>query len=230
MSDQKSVLRHELKYSLCERDYLWLRDRVAAAMPLDAHADPGTRRYHIRSLYFDDAYDSALYEKVEGNDSRKKYRIRIYRLSDGYILLEKKSKVAYYTVKDSVEISRAQCDGILKGDWNAIRSGDSPLLREFYGAARSQALRPKVLVDYYREAYVHPAGNIRVTFDLNIHSGQYATGLFSGAAPVPVLKPHEHVMEVKYDHFLPLHLRALIQGASGQRIAVSKYVLCRRFH
>lgn len=230
MSEQRNVLRHELKYSLSERDYLWLKERVAAVMRLDTHADPATRRYHIRSLYFDDAYDSALYEKVDGDMSRRKFRIRIYRMSDRFILLEKKSKIAYYTAKDSVAISRIQCDRILRGDWDTLSPGDSPLLREFYGAIKAQGLRPKVIVDYHREAYVHPLSNVRITFDLDIHSGQYVTDLFSGAAPLPVLAPHEHVMEVKYDHFLPSHIKALIQGMPGQRIAVSKYVLCRRYH
>jgi len=38
------------------------------------------------------------------------------------------------------------------------------------------------------------------------------------------------VLEVKFDNFIPSHIRAIIQGIPGQRTAVSKYVLCRRFH
>ena len=231
MSDRKKVLRHELKYRLNERDYLWLRNRVAALMPLDTHADPESRGYHIRSLYYDDAYDSALFEKVDGDLSRQKYRIRIYQFSDRYILLEKKVKAAYCTVKDSARISREQCDRILSGDYGVLYESPKPLLREFYGAITSRQLRPKVLVDYFREAYTYPAGNIRITFDLDIHSGQYAQDLFSGRpSSLPVLPCGQHVMEVKYDAFLPASIRALIQGMPGERIAVSKYVLCRRFH
>ena len=231
MNDQTRVLRHELKYMLNERDYHWLRNRIAALMPLDIHADPRSRGYHIRSLYYDDAYDSALFEKVDGDPTRQKYRIRIYQLSDSYILLEKKAKAAYCTVKDSARISRGQCDRILAGDYGVLYESPSPLLREFYGTITSRQLRPKVLVDYFREAYTYPAGNVRVTFDLDIHSGQYAHDLFSGRpSALPVLPKGQHVMEVKYDAFLPQHIQALIQGMSGERIAVSKYVLCRRFH
>lgn len=231
MNEQRRALRHELKYMLSERDYHWLRNRVAALMPLDTHADPHSRGYHIRSLYYDDAYDSALFEKVDGDLSRQKYRIRIYRLSDSYILLERKVKAAYCTVKDSARISREQCDRILCGDYGVLRESQSPLLMEFYGAITSRQLRPKVLVDYFREAYTYPAGNVRVTFDLGIHSGQYAQDLFSGRpSSLPVLPCGQHVMEVKYDAFLPQPVHALIQGMPGERIAVSKYVLCRRFH
>ena len=151
MNDQRTVLRHELKYMLNERDYLWLRNRVAALMPLDDHADPESRVYHIRSLYYDDAYDSALFEKMDGDISRQKYRIRIYHLCDSYILLEKKAKAVGCTVKDSVPITREQCDRILGGDYGVLYESPSPLMREFYGAITTRQLRPKVLVDYFRE-------------------------------------------------------------------------------
>jgi hypothetical protein len=231
MSEQRRVLRHELKYMLSEQDYLWLRDRVSAVMSLDAHADPIRRGYHVRSLYFDDAYDSALFEKVDGILSRRKFRIRIYQFSDRCILLEKKAKAAYYTIKDSVSITREQCDRILAGEYDVLHGAPSPVLQEFYAMAATRQFTPKVIADYFREAYVCPAGNVRVTFDLDIRSGQYARDLFSGRpSSLPVLPPGQHVMEVKFDGFLPRHIAALIQEKPGERIAVSKYVLCRRFH
>jgi hypothetical protein len=231
LAEERRVLRHELKYLISEAAYLWLRDRIATAMPLDSNADPATRGYHIRSLYFDDLLDSALFEKVDGDILRNKFRIRIYKLSYRQILLEKKSKVSYFTAKDSLALTRAQCDSILAGDFNAIYPSESALLREFYALSRTKLLKPKVLVDYFREAYVYPAGNVRITFDLNLRSGLYSNDLFSGKpSSLPVLEANTHVMEVKYGSFLPPHLRELLQGTPGQRLAISKYVLCRRFH
>jgi hypothetical protein len=231
LAEEKKVLRHELKFLISDTYYLWLRDRIAAAMPLDSNVDPTTRGYFIRSLYFDDLFDTALFEKVDGDDVRNKFRIRIYKWSDSQILLEKKSKVMYYTAKDSLRITRAQCDGILSGDYNAIYPTDSALMQEFYALIRTRYLKPKVLVDYFREAYVYPAGNVRITFDLNIRSGLYSNDLFSKRpSTVMALEPNTHVMEVKYDSFLPAHLKALLQGVPGERIAISKYVMCRRYH
>lgn len=231
MAEERRVLRHELKYLISETDYLWLRDRVATAMPLDNNADPATRGYSIRSLYFDDILDTAVFEKTQGEATRKKFRIRIYKMSDRNILLEKKSKVMYYTAKDSLRLTREQCDGILAGNYDSIYPSESPLLQEFYGLIKTKLLKPKVIVDYFREAYVYPAGNVRITFDLNLRSGLYSNDLFSGRpSSLMVLEPNTHVMEVKYDAFFPGHLRALLQGVPGQRLAVSKYVLCRRFH
>lgn len=231
MAEESKVLRHELKYYITESEYLWLRDRVAAVMPLDSFANPTTRGYGIRSLYYDDISDAALFEKADGDALRNKFRIRIYTHNKNRILLEKKSKVMYYTAKDSVTLTREQCDAVLLGNYDLIYPSESPLLREFYAQIRTKLLKPKVIVDYFREPYVYPAGNVRVTFDLNIRSGLYNQDLFSGIpASVPVLEPDTHVLEVKFDNFIPSHLKMILQGIPGQRTAVSKYVLCRRFH
>ena len=78
--------RHELKYLINEGDAALIRQRLDAALQPDAHALNG--RYHIRSLYFDDYYDTAYLDKLGGFGDRRKYRIRIYNLSDQVIRLE----------------------------------------------------------------------------------------------------------------------------------------------
>jgi hypothetical protein len=230
LSQQTKVLRHELKFIISETDYLWLRDRLAAFMPLDSNADPATRSYHIRSLYFDDPEDTALFEKADGDDYRQKFRIRTYK-STGDIVLEKKSKVIYYTAKESAGMTKEQCQAVLAGDFQGLFPSDNTLMLEFYAKLRTRALKPKVIVDYVREAYLYPSGNVRITFDRELRSGNYSVDIFSDrTSPLPVMEPGTMVMEVKYDSFFPPHIKALIQGLSGQRLAVSKYVLCRRYH
>lgn len=231
MTEENRVLRHELKYIINDHEYLWMRDRLAATMPLDRNADPATRGYFVRSLYYDDPMDSALWDKADGTKVRQKYRLRIYNHSDRRIQLERKAKVDYYTAKDSASIDREQCDRLLRGEFEAIYDPQSPLFKDFYARLRAGCYRPKVLVDYFREAYVLPVGNVRITFDRDIRSANYDVDLFSGRnGNVAVLEPHTLVMEVKYDEFLPPHIRMVLQGVVGQRMAVSKYVLCRRFH
>ena len=60
-------------------------------MKLDPHAENGG--YLIRSLYFDDYWNSAYEEKESGVLMRKKYRIRIYNYSAESIKLERKKEV-----------------------------------------------------------------------------------------------------------------------------------------
>ena len=71
--------RHELKYFINRGDMIALGHRLGGVLHPDPHADE-KGEYFIRSLYFDDAYDMAFYDKVSGNQNRDKYRIRIYNL------------------------------------------------------------------------------------------------------------------------------------------------------
>lgn len=49
--------RHELKHEIGAPELLALRQRLSAVLTSDRHSDSG--RYTVRSLYFDDARDSA---------------------------------------------------------------------------------------------------------------------------------------------------------------------------
>ena len=64
--------------------------RMKHLLKKDPHASDGG--YMIRSLYFDDYWNSAYEEKESGILMRKKYRIRIYDYSDRSIKLERKKK------------------------------------------------------------------------------------------------------------------------------------------
>ena len=99
-------LRHELKYNLGSTQYHLLRTKLKAVLKPDKHAGPNGR-YHIRSLYFDDFRNTALFEKQAGVPRRKKYRIRIYNLKDDVIKLECKNKIDYYISKEIVNLNRS---------------------------------------------------------------------------------------------------------------------------
>ena len=51
-------LRHELKYIISTGEYRCLKARLEAAMSADAHTADGGER--VRSLYFDDVFDSVF--------------------------------------------------------------------------------------------------------------------------------------------------------------------------
>ena len=168
---------------------------------------------------------------MDGVQDRQKYRIRIYNLKDSPIHLENKMKFSQMTAKASCALSRDLTDDILSGDWTRIPLGESPVLDGFYAQMRAKVLRPVVIVDYFREAYVYPVGNVRITFDKDLHTGLFSHDLFSGrSAPVPVLEPGQMILEVKYDNILPPHIQGILNTVNGQRSAISKYSLCRRFH
>ena len=88
---QQPAQRHEQKYFISQGDACYLSHLLRHTMQPDRHAD-GRGEYHIRSLYFDDCFNSAMSDKLDGVMNRHKYRIRIYNFSDRVIRLERKSK------------------------------------------------------------------------------------------------------------------------------------------
>lgn len=225
----KLPARHELKYFINPAELEALRARLQPVMDLDRHCRNG-EPYVIRSLYLDDIDNSAYYDKVAGVMSRDKYRIRIYRYSDQEIFLERKRKLGDLIQKSSVQITRRLCEQIISGDPRGLQSASSPLLQDVFVQMRTRLLRPAVIVDYVREAYTYPAENVRITFDMNLRSGLHSFDLFNAEIPtVCPLDQNTQILEVKFDNYLPDHVRGLIAGIQADRSAVSKYVLCRRF-
>ncbi len=221
--------RHELKYFINPAELEALRARLRGALEMDRHC-AGGRPYAIRSLYFDDIGDSAFYDKQAGVMHRDKYRIRIYNCSDRAIFLERKRKLGELIQKSSVQITRRLCDQLVDGNPTGLQKSANPLLQDMFVQMRTRVLRPRVLVDYAREAYVHPAEDVRITFDLRLRSGLYSRDLFN--PNVPMVCPHDRnveILEVKFDNCLPGFISALLCGVEAERSAVSKYVLCRRY-
>jgi len=221
--------RHELKYFINPAELAALRERLQPVLDLDRHCRKG-EPYAIRSLYLDDIENSAYYDKVAGVMARDKYRIRIYRYSDKEIFLERKRKLGDLIQKSSVQITRRLCEQIISGDPWGLQTASNPLLQDVYMQMRTRLLRPAVIVDYVREAYTCPAENVRITFDMNLRSGLHSHDLFNPELPtVSPLDESTQILEVKFDNYLPDHVRGLLAGVQADRSAVSKYVLCRRF-
>ncbi|MEA4869225.1 MAG: polyphosphate polymerase domain-containing protein [Christensenella sp.] len=223
--------RHELKYIISEGEHKLLSTRIKACLKQDYHAALNGGEYLIRSLYFDDPFDSALWEKASGIGSRDKFRIRIYNHSDDAIKLERKHKEGQYIKKDSVSISREDCDAIIRGNCECLKSNESPFAMQFYGMFKANHLRPKVLVDYMREPYVFPAEDVRITFDKNVRTAMRCTELFNpNAITYPVWDLSGcMILEVKFNESLPQYVQELLTLGAAQRTAASKYVFCRQF-
>ena len=221
--------RHEHKYYVSEAGYLQLRTLLSSVLSRDRHSDRNGE-YFIRSLYFDDAYDTAYHTKMDGVEKRDKYRIRIYNCSDEAIFLERKHKEGELIMKSSVRITRRLCDQLVAGKPDGLDAAQNPLIRDMFREMRLKALRPVVIVDYAREAYLHPAQNTRITFDKRLHTGLFSRDLFNaklmGVSP---LEPGRVILEVKYDRYLPEYIRSLISTVPSEHCAISKYTLCRRF-
>ena len=217
--------RHEWKHEISYGDMLVLRQRLSAVAKRDVHTVDG--KYLIRSLYFDNASDKALREKVDGVNIREKFRIRYYNNDTSLIHLEKKCKVNGLCLKESATLSAEQAQAIAAGDYEWMIKSGVPLIQELYSKMMSQGLQPKTIVDYIREPFVFAPGNVRVTLDYSIRTGMNYKGFLNpncvtvpaGDAPI--------ILEVKWDEYLPDIIRDAVQLSNCRVGAFSKYAVCR---
>ena len=220
--------RHELKYYINSAEIAALRMRLFPVMELDSHCRKGP--YAIRSLYFDDAYDSAYYDKQMGVMHRDKYRIRIYNNSDEVIFLERKRKLGDLIQKSSVRITRRLAERLIEGDPRGLHTSQNELMQDMFVQMRTKMLRPKVIVDYMREAWVHPVEDVRITLDMQLKTGLSSVDIFN--PNILTVSPHDRdveILEVKYNRAMPAHITGLLHGLNAERSAISKYVICRKF-
>ena len=225
MKSKKELFRNEWKYLISEGEKELLRLRMSPFLHLDPHADEGG--YMIRSLYFDDYWNSAYEEKEAGILMRKKYRIRIYNYSDRSIKLERKKKHGSYIFKESAPLTREEVEKILAGDYEFLLKSQNLLCREFYVECVSNMMRPRTIVDYDREPWIMDEGTVRVTFDRDVRAAIGSFDIFDPTLPtLPVLEPGKLVMEVKFTEMLPQIVRDILPPHAAEFTAVSKYVLC----
>lgn len=217
--------RHEWKHEINKSDAIAIRHRLRAVARLDEHTVDGT--YLIRSLYFDNLADKALREKLDGVNCREKFRIRYYNGDASLIHLEKKSKWNGLGNKQFCDLTADEAQSIVDGNLEWMMDSGRPLVQELYSKMLWQGLRPKIIVDYTREPFVYPPGNVRVTLDYDIRTGLGCTDFLNpncvtlpaGDAPI--------ILEVKWDAFLPDLIRDAVQLGSRRTAAFSKYAACR---
>ena len=221
----REIYRNEWKYLISWGEKELITSRIAPLLHPDPNAVNGG--YLIRSLYFDDYWNTAYEQKDAGVLERKKYRIRIYNYSDRSIKLERKKKYGAYIYKQSAKITRSEFEAILAGDYNFLLKSSQPLLQEFYVECRCHNLRPRTIVDYEREPWILDAGTVRITFDQNVRAAVGSFDIFDPSLPcLSVIDPRRLVMEVKFTEFLPKFVQDILPPPRAELTAVSKYVLC----
>ncbi len=93
-------------------------------------------------------------------------------------------------------------------------------------------LRPVVIVDYVREAYLHPAEEVRITFDKQLRTGMRSIDLFNPHVPtIPPFENNDIILEVKFNRVMPPYIANLLSTycPNALQSAISKYTWCRIF-
>lgn len=218
--------RNEYKHEISQKSRIILRSRLRKMLAHDTHCQDNS--YFIKSLYFDTLNDDALTEKINGEARREKFRIRYYNHDDHFIKLEKKVKEYNAGYKMSTQLTRPEAEAIISGDLSFLSRSDDPLKQEFCLKAKLNAMMPKVIVSYDREAFAYRPGNTRITLDSNLQASGHISDFF--------LKDHfsmkeshtDCVLEIKYDRYLPEWIREIVQVGETTSCAHSKYMIGRQ--
>ena len=219
-------LRHELKYIIDGGTYMYLRNRLLPLMKPDAHS--GDSGYRVTSIYFDDVYNSGYWQKLNGAEFRRKFRIRAYGLDPSFVSLEAKHKDGQFISKLSKRLTDEQYRALLRGDCSFMseHEGEEDVFGEYYRTDRVMKLRPRVVVDYQREALVYPFGNVRITFDRKLSACFNTMDIFAQGAQYTRIYDKEMILEVKFDNYIPDSIQAALQCINAPMQPVSKYIIC----
>jgi len=206
---QKNVMANKLS-KICQRDPF-------------SDADGG---YLVSSLYFDDYNQSAIFDKLSGISDRKKFRVRIYNYQSNVIKLERKIKREYVTEKSHIQISKEDYDTLVNGDVSFLSHIDDVVAKDFYLYYRTKNLRPRVVVEYRREAFIYKYGDVRINFDYLLKAGVFQKDLFSNGYMISAIPHDQIILEVKFTGYFPDVIRNIIQIDNLQWQSSSKYVKC----
>ncbi len=222
------MYRVEDKFLVSEKELMIIQSKLETILCKDQN-QMGQDGYNIASVYFDDNMDTCYRDAEDGIRMRKKYRIRVYDHSFDTIKLEVKYKWNNRVMKKSQTISGQQMKELMEGQplWGEKESVDSAITLFNVGIAKDM-LRPKVIVEYERTAFIYEPGNVRITLDRNIRASNdlqsFAEQREWSCDPV---YENDCVLEVKYDEFLPGFIARVLENGNMIQTAYSKYRICR---
>lgn len=220
--------RHELKYQCSIVQLQIIKSRLDRMISIDKNAPNG--HYLVRSMYFDNYANRCYYENEIGASPREKFRIRIYNASDEKISLECKRKERGKIYKTSCCISKEQFYALTNNRKIEDISNKNSLLQKFYYLMKTELFRPVIIVEYDRIPYVYKDGNVRITIDKNIRSTIDFEHFFeSNLSTRDIMLSGQHLLEVKFDEFLPDFIKETLELSDLRRTTFSKYYLCRKF-
>ena len=219
--------RVEDKYIGSLQELLILQARVGSVLKADRnqYADLG---YCVTSVYFDDYNNTSYMDTINGIAIRRKYRIRIYNGSLKTIKLEIKDKKYNRVSKKSQLITEEELRLLLLGRTINCNKydADNPIAM-FNLAIIKRGIRPKVVVEYDRKAYIYQPGNVRITFDRNIRMSNQISCFGTNQISYNYLDEPNDILEVKYDDFLPRFIAQILESGNMIQTSYSKYMLSR---
>lgn len=217
----KTTKRFEYKYLISYVDYFKVIDSLKFLLNHDKHGDDSS--YPVYSVYLDDLFFNGAADKAFGNEKHKKYRIRHYNDSSKK-KLELKLKSDFETEKISTSINSEVYNAIIEKDLDVLEKYfDDDLIRRFTLDLLKNYLSPICIIKYDREAYKDDSSNLRITFDHSLYVSRFDHGFEE--MDLKLLSSSMLILEIKFELFLPSHIKEIFNKINLNLIAYSKYFM-----
>jgi SPX domain protein involved in polyphosphate accumulation len=222
----RSFNRFELKYVVRHDAMRAFIGELEGYTVADGHST-GASGYPVYSLYWDSPELDFFWEKIDGQKFRRKLRLRRYTNGE-YTFVEIKQRTDRTVQKRRTRLPTEQVRALFRDgaiDLELECDVTDPVLTEALFLCRHFDLRPRTAVAYQRRAFfgAHES-DLRITFDTRL---QYDPRALDVGKPFEVGKtlidPTVAIMEIKFNHRVPLWLTKLV-SRHGLRIErYSKY-------
>ncbi|MGM0378932.1 MAG: VTC domain-containing protein [Bacillota bacterium] len=212
-------MRFEYKYLIDDHIYNLLKNELSIVLDSDKN-HINNEGYVVYSHYLDDINNKDYYNSLIGFKKRKKFRVRYYNDNFDYIKLEKKIKIDDKVKKENIKINKKEYKSILNQNYNFIKNEKAK------SELNSRDYKAKLLIKYDRLAYTLPFNDIRITLDSNLrYKNNY---LNKNKIFRNVDKEYKRILEVKFNNFLPNHVKMILEKYNLNRLSISKYVISRQ--
>lgn len=231
--------RYELKYIVDGETKQRFLDAVQANVSADPHGENAI--YRVSSLYFDTPDFRAVWEKLDGESVRRKFRLRYYSVDHDNVdsvqvsnaFMEIKHRIDNTVYKQRVQLSNDGATVILSDGKELARLGshvldessDKFLINEIQRTASLQKLQSATVITYLREAWQGKIeSRLRLTFDTLCQA--YSPSRFAEVKSnqgAQLLDPNLAVMEVKFDQAIPCWIRDVLMKQQMRLQRFSKY-------
>jgi hypothetical protein len=218
----KPKYRYELKYVLPLDTWNKLKYDLLFAMNLDLNILNG-EGYTVTSLYFDDLDLSLYEEKNEGYCHREKLRIRCYNHKSDNIKFEIKGKNDNAVYKQDVQLTLNEYQDILNQKYDCLLT-KGLVGEKLYWKLVTELVRPKVVVEYDRIAFMVPLLDIRISADTHLR-GNGDFDIFKDNPSLDLLSKGLVVLEIKGSEEIPRFIKDIVKQANATQTQNSKYAL-----
>ena len=211
--------RFEMKFVITRQQREELVQHLQPHVRADENAGEGAF-YPIVSVYYDNEARDCYWEKIRGERSRRKLRVRIYGSLDGALppttFLEVKHKCEGRGVKRRVRMPLEEALLVASGEETSfpLMVADRRIVEEVHQLVHQRGFRPCCAMRYDRQAFADrdQESDLRITFDTGI------AFRFDHLTPVPddrnfTLRLHSEdqaVMELKVTGAVPYWLTRML--------------------